>query len=95
MTVFRWVLLTLAAFRLTRLVTTDDITQGFRDSIRERFGSKSNWFTLVSCPWCVSCYLCSAVFLVDRYFWQPPVWLLAMVAAMSLVGYLGTYDERP
>lgn len=94
MNIFRFVLLTLSAYRLTRLITTDAITEDFRDWVGKHFGEKSKWFTLVGCPWCVGVYISSAVFLVERYLWQPPMWMLGMVAAYAIIGLLGTYDER-
>lgn len=96
MTVFRFLLLTLAAYRLTRLLTADDLppSKAFRDWVRHRTGHDSAWSTLVHCEWCSGVWGVAGVFLVDRYWWTPPIWLLAMVAAMTLVGILGSYAER-
>lgn len=95
MTVFHFVLLTLASYRLTRLLTTDawPPVEWFRDYIERRFGPDSSWFTLVTCPWCAGVYITFAVYAVDHFLWNPPTWLLAFVASSALVGYLGTYDE--
>lgn len=96
MTVFRFLLLTLASFRLTRLITTDDlpVTETFRDYVEQRTGKDSGWTTLITCPWCAGVYITFAVFAIDHYLWQPPLWLLGFVAASAIVGYLGTWDER-
>lgn len=94
MTVFRFLLLTLSAYRLTRLVTTDSLTEELRSSINDRFGADSKLAVLISCPWCSSVFIASAVFLVERYLWQPPLWMLGMVASYAIIGFLGTYDER-
>lgn len=96
MSVFRWALMVLATFRLTRLITTDEWppTNWLREKVEDRFGKDSSWVTLITCPWCCSVYVGFAVFAIDHYLWRPPFWLLAFVAATALVGYLGTYDER-
>lgn len=96
MTVFRFVLLTLAAFRLTRLVVSDawPPTKWLREKIESRTGSDSGWTMLTTCPWCFGVWVTFAVFLVDHFIWSPPIYLLAPVAASALVGLLGTYDER-
>lgn len=96
MSVFRFILLTLAAYRLTRVIVEDQWppTDWLRNKVDERFGKTSSWSTLVHCPWCAGVYVTFAVFAIDHYLWSPPFWLLAFVAATALVGYLGTYDER-
>lgn len=95
MTPFRFILLTLIAFRFTRLLTTDlwPPTKRFRELVEDRFGEESGWYVLITCPWCAGAYITAAVFVVDWWL-NLPVYLLAGVAATSLVGYLGTYDSR-
>lgn len=50
---------------------------------------------MVQCPWCLGTFVVAGVFLVDHYLWTIPAILLYLGAAMALVGYLGSYDERP
>lgn len=92
----RFALLTLSAFRLTRLITTDKWppTKRFREWIEERTGEESGWSEFIGCGWCAGTVITGVVFITDRYLWSPSIWLLSVVAAMSLVGYLSAYDER-
>jgi hypothetical protein len=88
MTVFHFLLLSLASFRVTRLITTDDITQPLRDRLPD------NWLAeLLSCSWCCGVWVTAVLFAADHYLTIPLV-ILAAVAAMSVVGYLGTWDKR-
>lgn len=93
MSVFRWVLLSLTAFRLTRLLTTDVYppTEWFREKALSALGPK--WGEIVSCPWCASPYIVGIVYAVDNFLWTIPTILLAAGATMAVVGYLATYDE--
>lgn len=96
MSVFRFVLLTLFTYRLSRVLTSDEWppTKRFREWVEERTGEDSAWTTLVSCPWCSSLYFATPVFVIDMYVWEIPLVVLLIGAAMALVGLLGTYDER-
>lgn len=49
-----------AAYRLTRLVTTDSLTQPARDAIADRWPS-SHLDTLVNCPWCTGVWIAAGV----------------------------------
>lgn len=96
MTPFRFILLSLASYSLSRIVTDDKWppSEAFRKYVRERTGPESGWSKYVTCSWCFGAHVTIAVFLVDHYLWAPPTWLLAMVAARTLVGILGEYAER-
>lgn len=96
MSVFRFVLLTLFSFRVSRIVTTDSWppTERFRDWVEERTGPDSGWTTLTTCPWCFSLYVTVPVFVIDMYVVRIPLVVLLIGASMACVGYLGTYDER-
>jgi hypothetical protein len=73
MSVWLWlVLLSLATFRLTRLVTRDDFPpilwarwrlQHAKPSITKVDGTQDYWWLgeLVSCPWCASAYISGAL----------------------------------
>lgn len=47
-----------AALRVTRLITTDVITQPFRDWIGRTFGFESKVAELIHCPWCSGFWVC-------------------------------------
>lgn len=101
-----FITLALAAFRVTRLVTIDEFSpsEWFREKITERFGAYSSWVTLFTCCWCFGAW-CSIILVTFTHHFVydiirdevlSPFGVLALVTAAisSLVGYLGTYDER-
>lgn len=55
-------LTTLATYRVTKLLTEDEITQPIRDRIHSKFppeSTKLGYFT--TCPWCVSMYVAPVI----------------------------------
>lgn len=90
------VLLALATFRVTRLVTADAFppVAALRDRVDERWGDVSWQAYLVTCPWCVSVYAAgaltlAAVLLLDDGLPAP---LLAWPAASAATGLLASLD---
>lgn len=94
MSIWTFVILTLAAFRIQRLVTADKFppSQLLRRKVTEQFGEESSWAEWVTCPWCLGGILTIGVFLEHRFLGLVPMWAYTILAAMSLVGYLGSYD---
>lgn len=98
MTALEFVLLALAAYRLTRLVAVDTITQPARDWIEYRVGGLSHWYTLVTCPFCVGFWVSAAVavaaaaaHIVPRH-WEDQ--LLLVWALAGLQSLLSSADAR-
>lgn len=87
--------MTLTAFRLVRIVTTDSLppSEWFRDRVTRRFGEDSGWTTLVGCNWCASLYITAPFFLIDAYLWRIPLVVLMIGAAMTVIGFIGNYDD--
>lgn len=106
MRVFVFVLLCLASFRATRLITSDEWppSEWFREKIAQRFGPYSSWVTLFTCPWCLGAWFSIALttltqlfiydFFTDKVLNKPAFLGLIIGAVAAVVGYLGTYDER-
>lgn len=93
--VFQWVLLSLTAFRLQRIVTADDWppSEWFRESVKERFGEDSSWYKLFTCPWCWGTWMTLGVFSIAAQVISVPNPLLQSIAGCAVVGILGsTYD---
>lgn len=74
----------LAAFRLTRLVTTDRITAGLRDRVRPDTLAGE----LVRCSWCTGVWVAFGVVAARRLVpkvWAPIGDALAVAAVVGLV----------
>lgn len=75
----------LAAYRLTRLITEDRITETPRDALRQHGG----WLgELVSCPWCIGVWAAGGVILARRLaprVWEPAAEVLAVAAVVGLL----------
>lgn len=93
MNLLHWFFLMGAAFRITRFITTDDLTKPFRTFVESRTGSSSNWATLINCNWCVGIYITTAVFCEYTYLSVVPLWIYALLTAAAAVGFIGNYDD--
>lgn len=93
--IFQWVLLTLTAFRLQRIVTADKWppSEWFREGLKEQFGEESSWYLFFTCPWCFGFWATLGVFSIAAYVVNVPYPILQSLAATAVVGILGsTYD---
>lgn len=83
--------LTLAAYRLWRLLARDDWPPvvWFRDGFDERFDG-----TFVAdgfyCPWCLGAWVSFAVVSVATLFVSVPVPVITALAVSTLVGLIGS-----
>lgn len=83
----------LATARITRLVTTDRVTEAPRAALVRYFGAESKLSYLIMCDWCVSIYAGAAVTAI--VWWQHwTMWLAAALAASHLTGFLASRTEE-
>lgn len=88
----------LACYRLTLLVTADELTAPPRDWLVERLerdGRDSKVAYLIQCPWCASVWIGFAVAWTgwqygDRAWWFIPAWALS---ASAVTGFLATFAK--
>lgn len=81
---FTFLLLTLGAFRLTRLVTTDAITEPLRQKIWSKFPPNTFLGYLITCNWCFGMYV--AVLFTLGYFLVPvAMYVVSLVLSISAV----------
>lgn len=101
-------LATLAAYRITRLVTTDKIAEPVTERVRwwlERRwqrkhgpGSDEDWNSklafLLSCPWCLGFWVSgvTTVLLSQVYGLDYPV--ITWLAMSTVIGFLGRLDSE-
>lgn len=100
-------LASLAAYRVTRLVTSDKITEPFFDRIR--FGLERRWYAkhgpegsdthfnsklayLLSCPWCLGFWVCGVFTVVLSLAYGLDYPILTWLAMSTVVGFLGRID---
>lgn len=87
-----------AAFRITRLITTDDITDVIRKAWWKKWPRDTKMGTLVACPYCVGVYVSAFVTFVlvigfEQFRHWYSLWIIwpAIAGAQSLLNAL---DER-
>lgn len=81
-----FIILALAAFRLTRLITTDTIFESAREKVWKKYPPHTKLGYLITCNWCSG--LWAAAFLVMLYLLaQPVAYVVSLVLSISaLVG---------
>jgi len=100
-------LASLAAYRVTRLVTSDKITEPFFDRIR--FGLERRWYAkhgpvgsdthfnsklayLLSCPWCLGFWVSGVTTVIVSVAYGLDYPILTWLAMSAVVGFLGRID---
>lgn len=83
-----WVVVALAAFRLTRLVAVDEVTHRPRQWLSGKSTTAGYWIT---CPWCVGFWICAAL-LGAVLLWPTPTAYACLVLSWSSV--VGVLSER-
>lgn len=77
----------LAVYRLTRLVTADELTANLRERVLVRAQGRPMLAYLVTCPWCISIWIAAAWVLLATL--APPVaWFAGAVLAFSAIAGL-------
>lgn len=77
------VLMTLATFRLTRLVVYDSLTLWIRDLFKggAPFTLVGTLNTLINCPWCIGLWFAAVV--AVAYFAAPFTWFFIFILALG------------
>lgn len=94
MIVVSLVVAALAVARITRLLTEDFLTVGYRRWVVTRWGPESKMSYLVHCSWCTSIWIALPVMPAAALF--PNVWVIAalsILAASHVAGLLNTSKE--
>ena len=87
---FTYVIMALAAFRLTRLLTTDVILEGLREKIWKKYPPSTKLGYLFTCNWCMSIW--AAAFIIGLASLLPTVaYVVSLILSISaLVGLVAT-----
>lgn len=85
--VFVFILLTLAAYRLQRIVTADTWPPSawFRDWVDDRFGPTSSWSEFFHCPHCLGFWTSLAVFAEHFLLGAVPIEVYMAIAAAGVI----------
>lgn len=82
----------LATARITRLVTTDRITEAPREWALRRLDLNGLLSYLITCAWCVSVYAGAGVVAVIAWGPSWSVWILTALAFSYVAGYLASKE---
>lgn len=103
-----FVLLALASYRVTRIVTTDKITEPIFERIR--WGLERRWYAkhdggsdthfnsklafMLSCPWCLGFWVSGAGTLLVSLAYGLDYPIFTWFAVSTIVGFLGRFDSE-
>lgn len=83
-------ILALAAFRVTRVITTDTIFESVRERIWKKFPSDRGIGYLITCDWCTGFYV-SILFVVAFLLVPTVVYVVSLVLSISaIIGLLAS-----
>ncbi len=87
-------ILALAAFRITHLITTDAIADGFRTKVWKKFPTSTKIGYLITCNWCTGFWV--SLLLVLSYLILPQfTFVVSLIMAISAsVGLITAWLER-
>ena len=91
---FTYIIYALAAYRLTRLITTDTILEGLRNWIWKKFPPSHGFGYLFTCNWCTGMWVSGM--LVGGYLLFPVVaYVVSLVLSISaIVGLVAAHLDR-
>jgi hypothetical protein len=87
-------ILAFAGFRLTHLITTDAIADGFRNKIWSKYAPMTKIGYLITCNWCTGFWVSG--FLVLFWLILPQITLVVslVLAISALIGLISAQLER-
>lgn len=87
---FTYVIMALAAYRLTRLLTTDVILEDLREKVWKKYPPSTKIGYLFTCNWCMSIW--AAAFIIALASLLPTVaYVVSLILSISaLVGLVAT-----
>lgn len=93
-TTINFVILALGAYRLTHVITTDAIADGFRNWVWSKFPPMTKIGYLITCNWCTGFWV-SLLFVIGASILPQLTLVVSLVLAISaVVGLLSAWIER-
>lgn len=89
---FVFMLMCLVAYRITRLITLDKITEGFRNWAEDRAENSGadRLAYFITCPWCVGFYVSAFVVAITSVFVTVELYVWQCIAVGCVVGLIGS-----
>lgn len=93
-TTLNFVILALGAYRLTHLITTDAIADGFRNWVWSKCDPTTKIGYLITCNWCTGFWV-SILFVLGFLILPQLTLVVSLILAISaVVGLLSAWIER-
>lgn len=93
-TAVNFVILALGAYRMTHLITTDAIADGFRNWIWSKYSPMTKIGYLITCNWCTGFWV-SLLFVIGASILPQVTFVVSLVLAISaVIGLLSAWIER-
>lgn len=81
---FVYLILALGAYRATRLVTTDTITEPLREKIWSKWPPHTQFGYLFTCNWCTGFWV-SAIFVLGHLIFPEFTFVVSLILSISAV----------
>lgn len=89
-----YIILGLAVYRITRLVTTDTILEKFREFVWRKSPPEKNGIGyLITCNWCTSIWVSSLVFSMYKMMTEPTIFVCSIFALSGVAGIIASRVE--
>jgi hypothetical protein len=93
-TAVNFIILALGAFRLTHLITTDAIADGFRTWVWSKYSPMTKIGYLITCNWCTGFWV-SLLFVIGVSILPQVTFVVSLILAISAaIGLLSAWIER-
>ena len=93
-TAVTFVVLALGAYRMTHLITTDAIADGFRNWIWSKYSPMTKIGYLITCNWCTGFWV-SLLFVIGASILPQLTFVVSLILAISaVIGLLSALIER-
>jgi hypothetical protein len=87
---FTYFIIVLAAYRATRLITTDIVLEGFRDWVWSKYSHEKGVGYLITCNWCAGFWV-SLAFIAGYLIVPSVTFVVSLVLSTSaLVGIISS-----
>lgn len=93
-TTINFIILALGAYRLTHLITTDAIADGFRQKVWKKFPTDTKIGYLITCNWCTGFWV-SLAFVIGISILPQLTFVVSLVLAISAaIGLISAWIEN-